>query len=83
MKSVNEISRMAPSPRLALGTILIVLFAAVAPVNAQYKPTGDDGITASPKVRVMLEDRKARTTFASAAVSARACPTTHKCGGCN
>jgi hypothetical protein len=27
--------------------------------SAQYKPTGDDGITASPKVRQMLNERAA------------------------
>jgi hypothetical protein len=27
--------------------------------NAQYKPTGNDGITASPKVRQMLSERAA------------------------
>jgi len=33
--------------------------------SAQYKPTGDDGITASPKLRQMLDER---------AVAARVAP---------
>jgi hypothetical protein len=32
--------------------------------SAQYKPTGDDGITASPKVRQMLNERAAATRVA-------------------
>jgi len=37
--------------------------------NAQYQPVGDDGIAASPKVRQMLNERKAvaRTTSTKAA----------------
>src|SRR5882762_2308486 len=30
----------------------------VAPETAGYRTTGDDGITASPKVRAMLDERK-------------------------
>lgn len=33
--------------------------------SAQYKPTGDDGITASPKVRQMLNERAAATRVAA------------------
>ena len=32
--------------------------------SAQYKPTGDDGITASPKVRQMLNESAAATRVA-------------------
>ena len=34
----------------------IALFAFSSPVLAQYKSTGDDGITASPKLRERLDD---------------------------
>lgn len=34
----------------------IALFAFTSPVLAQYKPTGDDGITASPRLRQQLDD---------------------------
>jgi NMD protein affecting ribosome stability and mRNA decay len=74
MKTANENTRMVRGSGLALVTILIAAFTAVAPASAQYKPTGDDGITASPKVRAMLDERKARTTTVSAAVPAMACP---------
>jgi hypothetical protein len=33
--------------------------------SAQYKPTGDDGVTASPKVRQMLNERAAATRIAA------------------
>lgn len=38
----------------------------VSSVNAQYRPTGDDGVTASPKVRQQLNEREAGTRMASA-----------------
>ena len=41
--------------------------------NAQYKPTGDDGITASPKVRALLDERKPRHNTA-AVPDSMACP---------
>lgn len=37
--------------------------------SAQYRPTGDDGITASPKVRQMLNERAAATRVAPATPS--------------
>jgi hypothetical protein len=43
-------------------------------VHAQYKPVGDDGIAASPKVRQMLNERKASTAPAATAVRSMACP---------
>lgn len=33
--------------------------------SAQYKPTGDDGITASPKIRQLLNERAAATLAAA------------------
>ena len=36
----------------------IAMFAFTSPVLAQYKPTGDDGITASPKARQFLDEYK-------------------------
>jgi len=46
-----------------LGTLAIAMFAGLAiasSANAQYKPTGDDGITASPRVRQQLDELKTR-----------------------
>src|SRR6266536_1400556 len=33
--------------------------------QAQYRPTGDDGITASPKARAILNERKAASAWGS------------------
>ena len=52
----------------------IAMFAFTSPVLAQYKPTGDDGITASPKVRALLDERKARLNTAVATVASMPCP---------
>jgi hypothetical protein len=43
---------------LALLTAIAALAVTTA-ANAQYKPVGDDGITASPKVRQQLDERRA------------------------
>ena len=56
----------------ALAGIALSLFASSA--QAQYKPTGDDGITASPKVRAQLDARNARLNTASATVASMPCP---------
>ena len=52
----------------------IAMFAFTSSVLAQYKPTGDDGITASPKARALLDERKARLNTAVAAVASMPCP---------
>ena len=62
---------MFRSSCLALATIAVLVLASAA--NAQYKPVGDDGIAASPKVRQMLNERKASATTATAAGPAMAC----------
>ena len=38
------------------------LLASAGQANAQYQAVGDDGIAASPKVRQMLNERRARTS---------------------
>jgi hypothetical protein len=58
-------------------SVLLTAFAAltlVSSANGQYKPVGDDGIAASPKLRQMLNERKASTTHTVAAATAMACP---------
>jgi hypothetical protein len=53
----------------------IAAFAFTSSANAQYKPTGDDGITASPKVRQVLNERKASLASAkTVALPAMSCP---------
>ncbi|SRR6266446_1056570 len=46
--------------RFLLAAAAIALFASAGQSRAQYQAVGDDGIAASPKVRVMLNERKAR-----------------------
>jgi hypothetical protein len=71
MKPANKIFK---SSGLAVATILFATFAAVVPASGQYKPTGADGITASPKARAQLNERKAPTTLVSATAPAMGCP---------
>jgi NMD protein affecting ribosome stability and mRNA decay len=52
----------------------VAMFAFTSPVLAQYRPTGADGITASPKVRAQLNERNARTASVSTPASVMACP---------
>ena len=60
MKNLNKI---------LFATVLAATFSLARNASAQYKPTGDDGITASPKVRQMLNERAAATRVASATPS--------------
>ena len=73
MKTLNEITRIVRGSGAALATVLITAFMAAAPANAQYKPTGDDGITASPRLRAQLDERKTTTTAVSATAPSMAC----------
>jgi hypothetical protein len=49
--------------------------------SAQYKPTGDDGITASPKVRQMLSERATATLPTSSIAVATTNSRTHGLDG--
>lgn len=62
------------SPKIALAAVALAALAFASTASAQYKPVGDDGIAASPKVRQMLNERKASTATAVAAAPAMACP---------
>jgi hypothetical protein len=73
MKTLNEITRIVRGSGAALATVLITAFMAAAPANAQYKPTGDDGVTASPRLRAQLDERKTTTTPVSTTVPSMAC----------
>ncbi len=57
MKNFTPVSRIIRTTALALALLGGVLI--VSPAYAQYKPTGDDGITASPRLRQQLNERKA------------------------
>lgn len=55
--------------RLSLTATIVALAALtmVSRADPQYTPTGNDGITASPKVRAQLADRAARPSLNSTA----------------
>jgi hypothetical protein len=57
---------------LMIATALVAITVTTA-VNAQYKPAGNDGISASPKVRQMLNERKASPAPAVTVTPAMAC----------
>ena len=57
---------MVRGSRLALAAIFIAAFMAVAPARAHYRTTGDDVITASPKVRAQLDELRAKAISVSA-----------------
>ena len=71
MKTANYITRIVRGSALALAAVTVFLTTLSA--SAQYKPTGDDGITASPKVRAQLDERRARVTPASPTTPTMAC----------
>ena len=52
----------------------ILLFAIASPAQVRYMPTGDDGITASPKVRAQLNDHAGQTGRVAAGALEMACP---------
>lgn len=56
MKNLNKITMVAA---------LAAMFGLSNQASAQYRPTGDDGIAASPKLRQQLDERK-RVASASA-----------------
>ena len=60
---------------LTLAGIVVASIAAISQANAQYNPTGDDGITASPKLRAQLNERKAARNPVSVTIPTMACPT--------
>lgn len=49
-------------------------FVIAGSASAQYAPTGNDGVTASPKVRAQLDERKATAKPAATTATIMACP---------
>jgi hypothetical protein len=63
--------------KIRIPLMVAATFAALAlttAANAQYKPAGDDGIAASPKVRQMLNERKASAAPVVVVEPAMPCP---------
>ena len=52
----------------------IVLFAIASPAQVRYTATGDDGITASPKVRAQLNEHATRSATVATTAPEMACP---------
>jgi hypothetical protein len=64
------------TPKLMIATLAAsAVLSFVLPANAQFKATGDDGITASPKVRAQLNGRaeKAVSVKTSATMACAVC----------
>ena len=53
--------------KVLLATAIAAIFSLSSNASAQYKPTGDDGITASPKIRQQLDEREAAARVVSLA----------------
>jgi hypothetical protein len=70
---MNRITELVRCPGVALA-VAIAAFSLIGNASAQSQLVGDDGIAVSPKVRAQLNERKAQTTPATAAVAAMACP---------
>jgi hypothetical protein len=70
MKSINHFAKTVCTSSAAVLTVAFLALASQA--NAQYKPTGDDGITASPRVRAQLQERAMPAVKDASAVMA--CP---------
>jgi hypothetical protein len=62
------------SPKIAFAAVALAALAFAGTAGAQSITVGDDGIAASPKVRQMLNERKACATPAVVAFPAMACP---------
>ena len=63
---------MKTNKLILVAATLTAAFTLSNPAQAQFKPETDDGITASPKVRQMLNERNAhRTTASHVAVASR------------
>ncbi len=58
--------------KVFLATAVAAIFSLSQNAQAQYKPTGSDGLTAAPRLRQMLDDREAATRLVPAAPSATA-----------
>jgi hypothetical protein len=75
-KSQNERKAIMKMTTVVAALAGVALFSFAGSVQAQYKPTGDDGITASPKLRQFLnEQTKYRSPAPAPAESPQmACP---------
>jgi hypothetical protein len=73
MKTMIKIARGVECSGLTLAAIFVAILMTAALANAQYRATGDDGITASPKLRAQLNERRTSATPASTTLVTMAC----------
>jgi hypothetical protein len=74
-KSMNNLNKVL------FATAMAATFSLVDNASAQYRATGADGITASPKVRQQLNERAAATHIAPSTHCATVMHPTHGLGG--
>lgn len=55
--------------KVLLATAIAAIFSLSSNASVQYQPTGEDGITASPKIQQQLDERKAAARVVSVAPS--------------
>lgn len=68
MPAQLERTNMKIQNGLAVVTVTAIAAMFITQAKAQYRPAGDDGIAASPKVRAMLNERLRSTTSISVVV---------------
>ena len=66
MLTANERQSMKNLNKVLLAAAVAATVGLATNASAQYKPVGDDGIAASPKVRQMLNETESRTTVPAA-----------------
>jgi len=75
MKTTNQVTRFIRSCAFTCASTLVLgVLVTANSANAQYKPTGEDGITASPRLRAQLNERAVRPESLVAAQPAMSCP---------
>jgi hypothetical protein len=72
--TTNRIHAVLRPSNLVLAATAIAALTLAGSAGAQYKAVGDDGIAASPKVRQMLNERKASATPTIAVAPTMTCP---------
>jgi hypothetical protein len=74
IKKESERQNMKNSKTAIVGLVIVALLVFVGSAAAQARPTGGAGITASPKLRQMIEERAVSATPGAPAGLNHACP---------
>ena len=75
-QTLNKIGRAIRNSGLGLAACVIAVLASASHASAQYKPTDDDGVTASPKLRQFIDEyhRNHNPAPARVEIPQMACP---------